>query len=98
MSGIYKLWMSKPTDAWYQLSKEEQDGLVAKSREALEKVGGKAILTCTPAWSSERWLLFGVEEFPDAEAVQKHAGLLFEIDHYRYFEGTSMLGIEWPPS
>jgi len=98
MSGIYKLWMSKPTEAWYQLSEEERSGLLAKVQEALEKVGGKTIVMCTPAWSTEEWLLFGVEEFPDIEAVQKHTELLFELNQFRYIESMSMLGIEWSPS
>jgi hypothetical protein len=38
---------------------------------------------------------FGVEEFPDIEAVQKHAELLNEIDQYRYIEGISVLGTKW---
>ena len=70
MAGtIYKLWMFKPTEAWYQLSKEERDNLANKIDEDLEKVGGKRWITCTPTWSTERWLLFGVEEFPDIEAA-----------------------------
>jgi len=95
---IYKLWMSKVTEAWYQLSDEEQNSHSAKITEAFERVGGKVVLICTPAWSSEQWLLFGIEEFPDIEAVQKHTQDLFELNHFRYFESTSMLGIKWKPS
>ena len=35
------------------------------------------------------------EEFPDIEAVQKHAEDLMELDWYRYIEGVSILGTEW---
>lgn len=66
--------------------------------EDLEKVGAKRVLTCTPTWSSEQWMLFGVEEFPDIEAVQKFTELLYERDHFRYLESVSMLGLEWTPS
>ena len=70
MAGpIYKLWMFRPTEAWYQSSKEEQDNFSNKIDEDLEKVGGKRLIACTPTWSTERWLLFGVEEFPDIEAA-----------------------------
>jgi len=42
MAGtIYKLWMFRPKEAWYQLSKEERDNLSNKIDEDLEKVGGK---------------------------------------------------------
>jgi len=43
-------------------------------------------------------LAFGVEEFPDIEAVQKFTNLLIERDHFRYIEVDSMLGSEWVPS
>ena len=34
---IYKLFMGRFLEAWYQLSQEEQNSLVAKLNEALEK-------------------------------------------------------------
>jgi hypothetical protein len=36
---IYKFFMARFLEPWYQLSKEKQDGVVAKLNEALEKVG-----------------------------------------------------------
>ena len=95
---IYKLWMLKPTEAWYQLSDEERASLMAKHAESFEKVGAKLIVRCTSLWSSEQWALFGVEEFPDIEAVQKHAEALFEAEHFRYLESMSLLGVAWEPS
>jgi hypothetical protein len=98
MAGpVYKLWMCKVTEAWYQLSEEEQNSIMAKSDESLKAVGGKLIIRCTPLWSAEQWMLFGVEEYPDVEAVQKHAENMFASGHFRYLEGMSMLGIKWPP-
>ena len=95
---IYKLWMFKLTEAWYQLSEEEQATHMAEVNESREKVGGKTIVMCNAIWASEPWMLFGVEEFPGIEAVQKHAADLFEADHFRYFEGVSLLGVAWEPS
>ena len=97
MAAIYKFWMSRATEVWYQLSEEEQNKHTAKIREALQQVGGKIVLHCTPAWSNEHWLLCGVEEFPDTDAVQKHTELLFNLGHFRYFDGQSMLAVKWPP-
>ncbi len=31
--AIYKVWLVKPTEAWYQLSQEEQDKLFAQVAE-----------------------------------------------------------------
>ena len=99
MAGpIYSLFMFKPTQAWYQLSKEEQDKLMAKVGEALDRVGGKSVLMCNSAWSNEQWLGFGVEEYPDIEAVQKSKQILLELDWYRYVEGVSLLGSKWESS
>ena len=95
---IYKLFTTRMTEAWYQLSLEEQQSLQAKVAQALGSVGGKGIVMCTPAWSTEQWDLFGVEEFPDIEAVHKHTELLYELNWPRYSQGTSMLGTQWPPA
>ncbi len=96
MAGpIYKLFLGKMSEAWYQLSQEEQADLLAKVEEALEKVGGKSTLVCDSSWTSEQWPFFGVEEFPDIEAVQKHAELLNELNWLRYIEGMSVLGTEY---
>ena len=93
---IYKLFMFKLTEAWYQLSEEEQASHQAKEQKTLEKVGGKTIIACNTVWSSEPWLVFGINEYPDIEAVQKHAELCLEIQHFRYTEGKTLLGVVWP--
>ncbi len=96
MTGpIYKLWQAKFTEAWYQLSQEEQRQRVAQVEEALTQVGGKRVLLCNSAWANEQWSAFGVEEFPDIEAVQKHSQLLDELNWYRYIESITTLGTRW---
>lgn len=85
-------------EAGYQVSKEEQNRMVAESRQLLGKVVGKTLLSCDSAWSTEQWMWFGVEEFPDIEAVQEHTKLLLERDWFRYLESFSILGTETAPS
>ena len=93
MAGpIYKLWMAKPKEAWYQLSEEEQNSYIAKLIEAREKVGGKEVITCDPFWSAHPWTVFGVDEYPDIEAAQKNAKLISELENSRYMDAVSMLG------
>ena len=41
---IYKFFMARFSQAWYQLSEEEQNSLTAKLNEALEKVGAKRVI------------------------------------------------------
>ena len=92
MAPIFKFWQATFNEAWYQLSTEEQGQRLAKVQAALEQVGGKAVVLCDSSWSNEEWSGFGVEEFPDIEAVQKHTQLLNELNWNRYLRGTSMLG------
>ena len=61
---IYKFFMGRFLEAWYQLSEEEQNSLTAKLNEALEKVGAKRPILCDTNWSSDQWSIGGVEEFP----------------------------------
>jgi hypothetical protein len=95
---IYKLAQARPSEAWYQLSKDEQDEILAKIEKALEDVGGKRLVLCNALWSSEKVHFFGVEEFPDIEAEQKFTQLLTEFNWFRYVESETVLGTEWPPS
>ena len=89
--------MYKPKEAWYQLSEDERNALAAKSMESLERVGGKTVVSCFSGWSSEEWMLFGVEEYPDIEAVQKNQEEQIAFDWFRYLESKSMLGTKWEP-
>jgi hypothetical protein len=97
MSGpIYKVFLiHRWTDAWYQLSTEERQAFLAKSSEALEQAGGKMLVACISLWSSEEWPVFGVEVFPDVEAVQRHTELLAQFSNLRYVDSISALGTEW---
>jgi hypothetical protein len=93
---IYKVWMLKKyTDAWYKLTPEEQEKQMSKVEQALKDAGGERVVSCVSLWSSEDCLGWGVEKFPDLEAVQKHAQLLWDIGHYKYFESVSYLGTEF---
>ena len=89
---IYKLYMLKPTEAWYQLSSEEQASILQKSQESMDNAGGKIIVSADSSWSSEEFLFFGVEEYPDIEAEQKHVKFLNDMNLYRYTDSKVILG------
>jgi hypothetical protein len=92
---IYKLWMSRFKEPWFELSEEEQKGYIAKLYELREQVGGKEVITCDPFWADHTWTRFGVDEYPDIEAVQKSTELLNELQYSRYVEAVSMLGTNY---
>ena len=96
--AIYKVWLVKPTEAWYQLSQEEQDKLFAQVNEARAQFGGKIIVACESRWASEQWPFWGVEQFPDSEANQKYTAHLNTFNWFRYMESMTVLGTEMPSS
>ena len=92
MAPIYKFWQATFNEAWYQLSAEEQGQQLGKVQAALEEVGGKPLVICESEWSNEQWQVFGVEEFPDIDAVIRHTKLLNELSWGRYLTSVSTLG------
>jgi hypothetical protein len=96
--AIHHLYLVRQTEAWHQLSREEQDQLLAKVEEALAQVGGKVIVLCNSRWASEQWPFWGVEQYPNIEAVQKHTELLNALNWFRYVETMTLLGTEIQPS
>src|ERR687895_125675 len=92
---IYKLWQARPTEAWYQLSQQEQQHLISQIMGALDTAGGKELVICDASWSNERWPAFGVEEFPDLEAVQRHEQILTDLNWLRYIDSRTTLGTEF---
>jgi len=94
---IYKFFRGRFLPDWYQLSKEEQESILAKLNEPKAKLGVKTVLLCKTYWSADEWLWAGVEEFPNIEAVQKYMAALQELNWERYAEGSSVLGTKWEP-
>ena len=80
------------------MSLEERYKIDEKVTQALEQVGGERIIVCNSAWGSDKWQLWGVEKFPDIEAIQKHDMLLWKLNWYHYIESTFYLGTELPAS
>ena len=91
---IYKMFMARPSEHWYQLSKPEQASLLAQVNAALEEVGGKRVLYCDSVWQSEEWYGFGVERFPDLAALQKFQHTLLDIGWLRCIESRVIVGTE----
>ena len=95
---IYKIWLVKAKAPFFELTPEEQQKLGGKVGEALAKVGGETVIQCNSWWCSENWQMWGVEKFPNIEAVQKHADLLVELNWFHYVESNSYLGTKPPES
>jgi hypothetical protein len=94
---IYKLWQARFTEAWYLLSDEDQQRLMESITEAREAAGGREVVSCSAEWSNERWPFFGVEEFPDLDAVQRYQQSLTDLSWPRYIESRTSLGTPFMP-
>ena len=95
---IIKVLFFKPKEAYFGLSEEKRKEFAVKATKDVTEVGGKWIARCDCYWANEEWVWFGVMEFPDIEAVQKHAKFIEELEQFRYVESKSYLGTrtEWP--
>jgi len=94
---IYLLVIAKGyTEAWYQLSKEEQDSLWSKVEEVDKRAGAKYLLFCDSRWADEEVFDWGVIEYPDMEAYQKKVEELEKLEWWRYFSAKTILGTKMP--
>jgi len=90
---VYLLVLGKGfTEAWYQLSKEERDGLWAKVVEIDKRAGITPHISCNSRWADEEIMLWGVAEYPSMEAYQQKVAELEAIEWWRYFSGRTILG------
>jgi hypothetical protein len=90
--SIYKSFMGRMSEAWYALSSEQQAELLARLDEERKRAGGKSVIMCDSSWSSDHVLFFGVEEFPDLDAVQAYHAALMKLNWFRYIDGNTVLG------
>jgi hypothetical protein len=94
---IYLLVIGKGwTEAWYQLSKEEQNSLWSKTQEVHKRAGAKWLILCNSRWADEGIFDWGVIEYPDMEAYLKKVEELERLDWWRYFSAKTILGTKMP--
>lgn len=89
---IYKFHRLRVTEAFYALTQDERDALLAKIGELQVQHGVKTIATCDSSWHDERWMRFGLEEFPDMQTVVTYNAALLALGLFRYVDGETMLG------
>jgi len=80
------------TEAWYQLSKEEQANLWSKVEEVSNLAGEKNLIWCDSRWANEGIFDWMVLEYPDMETYQKKVKELEKLEWWRYFRAKTILG------
>jgi hypothetical protein len=90
---IYLLVLGKGyTEAWYQLTKGEQDSLWAKVQDIDARAGATWRIICDSRWADEEIFDWGVIEYPDIEAYQEKVAALEKLQWWRYFSAKTILG------
>ena len=89
---VYKVWLTRPTEAWYALTQEKKDKLMAAHAEAAKEAGLKMVINCDSSWCSDMWPLWGVEKYPNLKVEKKFTAALVKLDWFRYFESITLLG------
>jgi hypothetical protein len=90
---VYLLVLAKGhTEAWYQLSKEEQDKIWFKVIGVDQRAGATWHITCDSRWADEEVYLWSVTEYPSMEAYQQKVAELEKLEWWRYFSAKTILG------
>lgn len=95
MAKVYKLWFLNFTDPWYALGESKQNELMENITGLLPTYGARSLITC--ASNTEKWLMWGIEEFPDLGSQQKHSLALFNLNWFRYISSWSIMGTKIQP-
>lgn len=84
------------SEAWHQLSEEEQKSLWGKVQEVDRRAGANYLGGYSARWSSEEVEGFGIIEYPDIDKYQKKVEELEALNWWRYFRGKTILGTKDP--
>ena len=94
---IYKLWLMKNTPKLHQAMREDPERagkVMAEFAQAQKELGIERLITCESLWANEEFFGFGVEKYPDVEALEKNIQKERELGLFEYFEAFTLLGFE----
>jgi hypothetical protein len=80
------------SEAWFQLSKDEQNNLLSKAMEVEKRVGARLVIGCNSRWANEALSDWFVLEYPNEEAIQQKVEELEKLNWWRYFSAKTILG------
>ena len=94
ITPIYMLYLIKRKAAWYQMTAEERDYIGQQTLKLTIQAGGKRVILCDTTWSTGACEFFELTEFPDLAAAQRRIELYEQVDLFRYYEITTLLGVQ----
>jgi len=80
------------TEAWYQLSKQEQDDLWAQVQDVDRRAGAAGIFSAIRVGRTKAYSIGPVIEYPDFDSYRHKVAELEKLDWYRYWFGKTVLG------
>jgi len=91
--GIFKLFFVSPTQAYYNLAPKQREEKMVELDPLTERLGVKRIFTSS-IFSSEKYLMVGLEQFSSLETLQEYSKLLWEMDWFRFVKSEVLRGLQ----
>jgi hypothetical protein len=79
------------TEAWYQLSKDEQEDLWAKVEQIEQRAGSSWLILCDSRWADEAVFDWAVIEYPDMDAYRRKVAELEKLNRWRYWSSSKTI-------
>jgi hypothetical protein len=90
---IYRAYLARLTAYGHSLSPEKLEEVGGRSIEESRKHGGILLAAAYTRWNNEEWETFGIERYPDMEAVVRYSQYLSTTNWYKVWEARSFLGV-----
>lgn len=89
---VYRVYLTGKTDFARQLSAEELEQRYAVTHAQAQRAGAQLLLSAYMRWNNEGYDYFGIERFPNMEALIGFSQFLSSSDWYHLVHSRSYLG------
>lgn len=89
---VYRAYLTHETAFARQMEPQELEMKYRQTSDAFRSAGGTPILSAYMRWNNEGYEYFGVERYPNLEALIGYTQFLSSNDWYRIMESRSFLG------
>ena len=91
-SPVYRAYLAHETAFARQMEPQELESKYNLAGEAFKSAGGMPVLSAYMRWNNEGYEYFGIERYPNLEALIGYTQFLSSNDWYRIMESRSYLG------
>lgn len=90
---VYKFFLYKPRLAAFEQPPEKLEEYLQKNEAILRDTGGRRLIMGS-LWSTERFVGFGVELFPNWKSLREHIRCLDELHWFQLIDSEVVLGLD----